>query len=193
MRQAIIVLAISMLFGAALTACNQGSKSNQTSSSSVGEQKAATAQAPSLPKAQNACELLTSSEISGFLSVAAVKKDDLNSGKNEMTKVDVCNWYVKEGSNEGVMLSLRRAESNDAGSQMLVFSAAKGDAVEHDAGRSEKAESLSGVGDEAIYSPYPVGKGGNIAMRVGASAVTITGSATKDDLIAMARLAARRM
>jgi hypothetical protein len=30
-------------------------------------------------------------------------------------------------------------------------------------------------------------------MRVGASALTITGSASKDDLIAMAKLAARRM
>jgi hypothetical protein len=180
-----------MLLMLALTACNKPSQSSEVPSSN-GVQKAASKPA-SGPKAQSACELLTPTEIAGFLRVAAVKKDDLNSGKNEMTKVDFCNWYVKEKSPEGVQLTLRRAESDDEGSRMLVFSSAKGDAVEHDVERDRKAEKLSGVGDEAIYSPYPDGKGGNVAMRMGASAVTITGSASRDDLIAMAKLAAQRM
>lgn len=98
--------------------------------------------------------------------------------------MDLCNWYVKEKSPEGVGLTLRRADSDDEGSRMLVFSSAKGDAVEHDVERDRKAEKLSGVGDEAIYSPYPDGKGGSVAMRLGASAVTITGSASRDDMIA---------
>lgn len=194
MRPTTIVLMISMvslIFMTAVTACNQGSKSNQPASTGNSGQKAAGSQAPSGPKAQNACELLTAGEIAGFLKVAAVKKDEINSGKNATTKVDFCNWYVKEGSSEGVEVRLRRGESADAG--MVVYSAAKGDAVENDAERSRKAEPLAGIGDEAIYAPYPDGKGGNIALRVGSSAATITGSASKDLLIAMARLAARRL
>jgi hypothetical protein len=184
------VLVLSMLAIAA--ACNKPSQSSEIPSSNSAQKPVASKPA-SGPKTQSACELLTPAEIAGFLKVAAVKKDELNSGKNEMTKVDFCNWYVKEKSPEGVQLALRRAESDDEGSRMLVFSSAKGDAVEHDVERGRKAEKLSGVGDEAIYSPYPVGKGGNVAMRVGASAVTITGSASREDLIAMAKLAAQRM
>jgi hypothetical protein len=185
----LFTLMLSML---AITACSKPPQSDEVSSSNS-VQKAAAGKPASGPKAQTACDLLTPVEIAGFLKVSAVKKDDLNSGKNEMTKVDFCNWYVKEKSPEGVQLALRRAESDDEGSRMLVFSSAKGDAVEHDAERDRKAEKLSGVGDEAIYSPYPVGNGGNVAMRVGASAVTITGSASREDLIAMAKLAAQRM
>jgi hypothetical protein len=189
-RAPLFALVLSTL---AITACNKPGQSSDVPSSSNSTQKAAASRPASGPKAQTACELLTPAEIAGFLKVAAVKKDELNSGKNEMTKVDLCNWYVKEESPEGVGLTLRRAESDDEGSRMLVFSSAKGDAVEHDVERDRKAEKLSGVGDEAIYSPYPAGKGGNMAIRVGSSAVTITGSASRDDLIAMAKLAAQRM
>ena len=190
MRQALTALTFSFL-AIAISACNQGGKSNDSSTTANSGQKAAVASAG--PKAQSACDLLAPGEIAGFLKVAAVKKDATNSGKNDMTKVDFCNWYVKEGSSEGIEIRLRRADAVDGGSEMALFSAAKGDAVEHDAERSQKAESLSGVGDEAIYSPYPDGKGGNIAMRVGSSAVTLTASASRDALISMARLAATRM
>ena len=47
--------------------------------------------------------------------------------------------------------------------------------------------------DEAIYSAYPVGNGGSIALRVGRSALTITGSTSKDTLISLAKLAAQRL
>jgi hypothetical protein len=188
MRSLAVVLALLVIL---VTACNQTSKDGSSAANSG--QKAASSQASSGPKAQSACELLTPGEIAGFLKVPEVKKDELESGKNEMTKVDLCNWYVKKNSNEGVQLMLRRAESSDEGSRMLVFSSAKGDAVEHDAERDRKAEKLNGVGDEAIYSPYPVGPGGTIAMRVGSSAVTIIGSASRENLIAMAKLAAQRM
>jgi hypothetical protein len=156
-------------------------------------QKAVATRGSSAPKTQTACALLTPGEIAGFLKVPQVKKDELNSGKNEMTKVDLCNWYVREGTSDGIQVTLRRAESADEGSEMLIFSAAKGDAVEHDVERDRKAQPLSGVGDEAIYSPYPVGNGGSIALRAGSSAVTITGSASKDTLVAMAKMAAQRL
>jgi hypothetical protein len=155
------------------------------------DQKAAATSAA--PKGLTACELLTPGEIAGFLKAPQVKKDEVNSGKNEMTKVDFCNWYVKEGSSEGVEITLRRAESADEGAAMLIFSAAKGDAVEHDVERDRKAQPISGVGDEAIYSPYPVGDGGSVALRAGSSAVTITGSASKETLVAMAKLIAQRL
>src|SRR5215831_240200 len=190
MRVPLLALVLSAL---ALMACNKPSQSSDAPSASNSTQKAAANNPASGPKAHTACDLLTPAEIAGFLKVAAVKKDELNSGKNAMTKVDFCNWYVKENSPEGVQLALRRAESDDEGSRILVFSSAKGDAVEHDAERDRKAEKLNGVGDEAIYAPYPDGKGGNVAMRVGASAVTITGSASRDDLISMAKLAGQRM
>jgi hypothetical protein len=175
-----------------VTACNKSGQSSDSSSGSSGTQKSVSKPAAG-PKAKSACDLMTPTEIAGFLKVAEVKKDDVESGKNETTKVDICNWYVKKDSTEGVEFLLRQAESDDEGSRMLVFSSARGDAVEHNVERDQKAEKLSGVGDEAIYSPYPVGKGGTIAMRVGPSAVTIIGSASRDDLISMAKLMAGRM
>jgi hypothetical protein len=156
------------------------------------EPKAVAGDNASGPKAQTACELLTGEEIAGFLKVPQVKKDELNSGMNPMIKVDICNWYVREGTSDGVEIRLRRAEA-DEGSESLAFSAARGDAVEHDAKRDQEAQPLTGVGDQAFYSPYPVGAGGSIAMRAGRSAVTITGSPPKDTLISMAKLIARRL
>ena len=145
------------------------------------------------PKGQTACELLTPGEIACFLKAPQVKKDEVNSGENEMTKVDFCNWYVKEGSSEGVEITLRRADSPDEGAAMVIFSAARGDAVEHDVERDRKAQPISGVGEEAIYSPYPVGNGGSVALRAASSAVTIAGSASKETLISMAKLIAQRL
>ena len=187
MRPLTIALMLSILV---VAACNKPTQSNDAP---LSRNQKIMANKPPGPKAQSACELLTPTEIAGFLKVSEVKKDDVESGKNEMTKVDICNWYVKKNSNDGVEFLLRRAESDDEGSRMLVFSSAKGDAVEHDAERDRKAEKLSGVGDEAIYSPYPMGKGGTIAMRVGSSAVTIIGSASREDLISMAKVMAPRM
>jgi hypothetical protein len=175
------------------TGCTQANNSSDAPAPPDAGQKAATNNETSGTKAQSACALLRAGEIAGFLKVPQVKKDDVNSGRNEMTKVDICNWYVKEGSNAGIEITLRRAESAGEGSALAVFSAAKGDAVEHDVERDRKAQPISGVGEEAIYSPYPVGNGGNIAFRSGSSAITITGSASKETLISMAKLIAQRL
>lgn len=191
MRTFRVALVFSIL-AVIVTACNKSSQNTDPSPASSGPPKSVS-KAASGPRTKSACELLTPMEIAGFLKVAEVKKDDVESGKNETTKVDICNWYVKKDSTEGVEFLLRQADSDDEGSRMLVFSSARGDAVEHNVERDQKAEKLSGVGDEAIYSPYPVGKGGTIAMRVGRSAVTIICSGSRDDLISMAKLMAGRM
>jgi hypothetical protein len=172
--------------------CTSAGKEPNASATSGLNQKTTADKSSSGPKAQSACQLLTASEIAGFLKAPAVKKDDLNSGMNEMTKVDLCNWYVREGGGEGIEVRLRRAEWYQ-GSELLVFSAAKGDAVEHDVERDRVAQPVPGLGDEAIYSPYPVGPGGSIALRVGGNAVTITGSPSKDSLVSLAKLAAQRL
>jgi hypothetical protein len=188
-RRPVITIVLTLLLAVGCTQANNGGDAPAVPDMG---QKTVTSNSGG-PKAQTACDLMTPGEIAGFLKVPQVKGDDVNSGKNEITKVDVCNWYVKEGSNEGVEVTLRRAESADSGSTMLIFGAAKGDAVEHDVERDRKAQPLAGVGDEAIYSPYPVGNGGSIALRAGSSAVTIIGSASKETLVAMAKLAAQRL
>lgn len=182
-----VIAAVTFAMG-----CTGVEKERDHSTMSDMAQQATTSKSRSKPKVQTACELLQANEISGFLKVPAVKKDELNSGKNETTNVDLCNWYVKEGGSDGIEVRLRRAES-DEGSYSLVFSAAKGDAVEHDVQRDRKAQPLPGVGDEAIYSAYTSGDGGSIALRIGRSAVTITGSASNDALISMAKLVAKRL
>src|SRR5262245_3116971 len=127
-----------------------------------------------------ACDVITPAEIAGALQVPEVKKDDVNSGENRMTHVDICNWYVRNGSSEGVQVQVYLAQGADVGASLAAYSAAKGDAVEHDSARAAKAEQLAGVGDEAIYAPYPDGKGGNIAFRTRSGAVAITGSPSRD-------------
>lgn len=169
-------------------ACSSGPAESPAS-----EQPKGTAPAEvSKPKVQTACEVFAPAEIASFLKVPEVRKDDLNSGKNQFTGVDLCNWYVKEGSPEGIGVTLRTAAPDDEGGRMSAFSAAKGDAVEHDVKRSQDAQTVA-AGDEAVYSPYAVPPGGSIVVRVGSTIVTMTGTAPKDTLLAMAKLAAERM
>jgi len=187
--------ACSIIIVAMAMGCTRASKEPAVSTTSDAAQKAAADQRRSGPKAQTACELLTASEIAGILKTPQVMKDELDSRKNEFTKIDFCYWWPKGKVNpdrdERIELSLRRAESADEGSLLLLFSAAKGDAVEHDIQRDQAAQPVPGVGDEAIYSPFP--DGGSIALRVGTSAVTISGLLTKDQLVAMAKLMANRL
>ncbi len=137
--------------------------------------------------------MLTASDIAGVLKAHEVKKNE--SGKNELTKIDYCYWNVNGSTNkdrdERIEVTLRRAESADEGSLLLLFSAAKGDAVEHDIERDRAAQPVPGVGDEAIYSPFP--DGGSIALRAGTSAVTISGLLSKDALVSMAKLVAQKL
>src|SRR5215471_7022451 len=116
---------VAMVIMMVATGCTQATTGGDAPAAPAMEQKATASSAHPESKV-GACELLTPGEIAGFLKVTQVKKDDLNSGKNEMTKVDFCNWYVKEGSSQGIEIRLRRAESADEGSAMAVFSAAKG-------------------------------------------------------------------
>jgi hypothetical protein len=144
-------------------------------------------------KPPRACEIVTPAEIAQALGVPEVTKDDVNSGENVMTHVDICNWYVRTGSADGVQVQVFPAQGADAGASLVAYSSAKGEAVGHDSARAANAQQLTGIGEEAIYSPYPVGNGGNIALRVQTGAVTITGSAARDRLETIARLAASRM
>lgn len=47
-----------------------------------------------------ACELLSMAEVAGFLRVAAVQVDSLNSGMNDLANVDVCSWFVHAGESQ---------------------------------------------------------------------------------------------
>ncbi len=149
-------------------------------------------QAIAQTKAKNACELVTSTEIAKALNVPQVKKDDINSGEHVMTHVDICNWFVKENSPEGIEVRWYRGKGGEGG-VLAEFSAAKGHAVEHDSSRDARAQPVDGIGEEAIYGPYPIGNGGSIAVRTSTGAVSIVGSASKDGLVALAKLAASRM
>lgn len=180
---------IVVSLAAVIAACAPSGGSRDTASSAQSPPSQAAPPKP-LPKA---CEIITPGEIAGALQVPEVKKDELNSGENQMTHVDICNWYVKPGTNEGIQVQVYRAQGADEGSALLAYSSAKGEAVEHDSARAAQAVQLTGIGEEAIYSPYPVGKGGNIAFRTRSGAVTITGSASRDSLEAVAKLAASRM
>ncbi len=185
------VLAASILAVVAI-ACSSGPPQTESNSASEPAKPADPNKIASGPKAQTACEILTPAEIAGFLKVSEVKKDDLNSGKNQFTGVDLCYWYVKEGSPESIGVTLRTATTDDEDGRMLAFSSAKGDAVEHDVKRSQAMQTVA-VGDEAVYSPYPVGPGGSIVVRVGPVVATMTGSASKDAFVAMAKLATQKM
>lgn len=172
------------------SACSSGETgSTPASAPPAAESPAANA---TIAKAKTACDVLTPAEVASFLKVPDVRKDDLNSGRNQFTGVDLCNWYVKEGSPEGLGVTLRQATSDDDGGRLSAFSAAKGDAVEHDVKRSQDAQPVA-VGDQAVYSPFAVPPGGSIVVRVGSVVVTMTGSASKDVFIAMAKLASERM
>lgn len=143
-------------------------------------------------KAKSACELLTPSEIAQALSVGAVKKDEVNSGEHVMGHVDICSWYVKENSPEGLEVCWWRAKPGPY-EPLAEFSAAKGHIFEHDSARSEKAQPVSGVGTEAVYGSFPDGTGGSLAFRTKTGAVALVGSAQKDALVVLAKLAASRM
>jgi len=181
------LLAASTLAVVAI-ACSSGPA--ETASSSETAKPASTPAAK--PRVQAACDVLTPAEVANFLKVPEVRKDDLNSGKNQFTGVDLCYWYVKEGSPEGIAVTFRTAASDDEGGRMSAFSSAKGDAVEHDVKRSQEAQAVA-VGDEGVYSPYTVPPGGSIVVRVGSVVVTMTGTASKDTFVAMAKLAAERI
>jgi hypothetical protein len=184
----------SIMIAAMLLGCTSGNRERDTSAPGMA-QRAIADKSRSAPKAQTACELLTANDIAGILKAPQVRKDESHSHKNEITKIDFCYWFptgqINNDRDERIEVTLRRTESADEGSLLLLFSAAKGDAVEHDLERDRTAQPVPGVGDEAIYSPYP--DGGSIALRAGTSAVTISGLLSRDALVSMAKLVANRL
>ena len=147
---------------------------------------AAGAFAPVVPGA--ACDLLSMAEVAGFLRVAAVQIDSLNSGMNDFTKVDLCSWFVHAGESQGVMLKVRQATPPDE--VLAAFSAAK---VDEELNPPAELVSIPGLGDEAQYLSYADGTGGTIVVRQRASVVTLIGSASKETLAAMARKVLSRL
>jgi hypothetical protein len=75
------------------------------------------------------------------------------------------------------------------GGPLAEFSAANGHAFEHDSARSKNA----GIGAEAVYGPSPDGMGGSLAFRTATGAAALVGTASKDGLVALAKLASARM
>lgn len=190
MLRSLITTTVAVLV---VSGCTQSSKEGNPSADAGPKDSGqkTTASARSGPKARTACEVLTAGEIAGVLKIPEAKRDEPDSRKNEITKVDFCYWYVTGRINpdrdERLEVRLRRAESADEGALLLLFSAAKGDAT----GYERQAQPISGVGDEAAYSAFP--DGGSVALRVGTSAVIISGLVSKDALISLAKLAAQKL
>lgn len=186
MRRALVVQVIAFAAAVACTGAGQTpGREAEGRPATVQPDLAATQSAPKTTPL-TACELLSAAEIAASLQVPAVRIDPLNSGRNEMTHVDLCSWYVAEGKNDGVMVKLRQAPS--AGEVQVSFIAAR-----LDIDSSVPPARIPGVGDEALYAPYPDGAGGTIVFRSGVRAVTIIGSVPKDVLVSMAKLAVPRL
>jgi len=177
------LLILSAAIVVAVAGCAQTKEAPQAAGSASG----AAASAAGQTKVKSACDLVTATELAGFLKVAEVKKDDINSGLNDLTKVDICTWDVKDGHNGGVEVRLHRAMSGDD-EALVAFSAAKSDALDFG-----QPQPVSGIGVEAVFRPSADGNFNAISFRAGAGAVTIKSSGSKDALISMATLAARRM
>jgi hypothetical protein len=52
---------------------------------------------------------------------------------------------------------------------------------------------IAGVGEEALYRPYPVGPGGSLIARKGLHVFLLTGSPSQEGLAALGKLAAGRL
>ncbi|HXF95773.1 MAG TPA: hypothetical protein VNI61_06680 [Gemmatimonadales bacterium] len=136
-----------------------------------------------------ACELLSLAEVAGVMGAPRAFIDSLNSGPNEMTGAQLCSWYVKEGSSEGVMLKLFRGATQDQAMTLWYGVRADGD------WQMSKVEPvpIAGVGDEALYRPYPVGPGGSLIARKGLHVFLLTGSPSRDGLAALGKRVAGRL
>jgi hypothetical protein len=139
------------------------------------------------PKPPTAGELFSTAEVAKFLAAPAVQIDSINSGKNELTGVDFCSYFVTEKDPRGVMLKLRRGASADDAMLSMISARAEDEFVER------KPEVLAGIGDEAQYLDYSDGRGGTIIVRSGPNVVTFTGTISKATGIAIARLAVPRL
>jgi hypothetical protein len=140
------------------------------------------------PKAQpRACELFSAAEVAAFLSAPAAQIDSVDSGFNENTHADLCNWYVHKGSPQGLTFKVRRAQSADETAVILL--AARLDenlTLDH-------AQPIHSLGDEALYLPYPDGTGGTLIVRKATAVLTIIGSVKRDTLVAIAAKAIARL
>ena len=170
--------------------CTQASRESSASSASDSGQRTTASSTRSAPKAQTACDVLTASDIAGILKVPKVTKDESESRKNELN-VDYCYWWpgkINPDRDERIQVKLYRAESAEEGELLRLFNMAKSDLVNNGL---VGAQPVSGVGNEATYTPFP--DGGAIAMRAGTTAMSISGLVSKDALTSMAKVAAQRL
>jgi hypothetical protein len=135
------------------------------------------------------CRLLSAREVAAHLDAPAVRIDSVNSGTNMISKAELCAWYVREGSPEGVMFKHRRATTADDVAREFL-----GARLEEEMRVGDKATvTVPGLADEALYRAYPDGKGGSLVFRKGRNVFGMTGSASKEAFIAMARLIAPKL
>lgn len=187
-RLAVIGVIAAVLPVAACGAGSERKAGGSTAASTASQNPAPPKSSAANAKQLNACELLSTAEVAAFLKAPSVQIDSLNSGKNQNTNVDFCSWFVKAGESEGVMLKLRRAASSEETPVALI--AARGD---EDFPSPPQPTSIAGVGDEALYRDYADGKGGTVIVRRGPAVVTLIGSASKETLVAMAKLVVQRL
>jgi hypothetical protein len=137
-----------------------------------------------------ACELLAPAEVAKVLGAPRAFIDSLNSGPNEATGAQLCSWYVRQGSSEGVMIKLYRGASPDqAGALWYGSVRMDGDWLASD---SDPVR-VTGVGDEALYRRYASARGGTLIVRKGLDVFLLTGSPSREGLTALAKLVAGRL
>ena len=134
----------------------------------------------------SACDVLSVDEVSGALQRSGVQTAD-DAGINRATGIDSCRWTAD--GNAVVELRIYRADSSAEGAWKLVFESARVHATKPDAPGPGRARSLTGVGDDAMV----LAGGASVAFRVGRTGATITGTASEDALIELAKRAAGRL
>jgi hypothetical protein len=178
--------ALALLLALAAAGCGSGDRpaSGEPAPPAATGSTAAAPASPITPA--TACGVLSAAEIAAALKVTAVAKDDVNSGRNELNKVDTCSWFVKKGQPEGVMVKVRYAPTPEAGP--TAFLGGKLDIQSINA-----AVDVPNLGAEAVYAPYADGRGGTLLFRQGQTVVTLIGSPSRETLVDLARIALPRM
>jgi hypothetical protein len=177
--------ALAFVVALSVTACGDDRPSGDASVPPAGTgSTAATPGSPTTPA--TACGVLSAAEIAAALKVAAVAKDEVNSGRNELNKVDICSWYVKKGQPEGVTVKVRHAPTPEAAP--TAFLGGKLDIQSINA-----AVDVPELGDEAVFAPYADGRGGTLLFRKGQTVVSLIGSLSRGSLVGLARIALPRM
>jgi hypothetical protein len=136
-----------------------------------------------------ACSLITPDEIATALQATGVKIDS-SSGFDSSTGIDRCRW-TGDGART-LDLRIYRADSSAESAWTMVFESAKAHALKPDAAGASRAHGVDGVGDDAMFL---AGTGGSssVAFRVGRTGAVVSGEATEQALVELARRAAGRL